>query len=178
MQTNNLGIKRYGCFIAMLFGFFVLETKAQSSYVAIVSNLNTKEEITLTENQIFYFDLKSDKKVLSGKLTGVSKDSLNFDGKNYSIADINGLSNKKFKRLKNLHNIGKVIEFTGGVGLLTGLLMSFSADDWQPTENSFFAKYAIIFVPFILPAFLFRKLHKGPIFDFGSVHLLETKPRS
>lgn len=151
------------------------DSLAQSSYNAIITNLNTREEALLEQGKNYFFEIKNVKGLQSGKLSKVSADSLYFDGKAFSLLQITALSDSRFKKREGLHKTAKIAGFIGGITFLTGILMSASADDWQPIEQSYFTKASFISIPLIVPSLLFLKLHKGPRYDLLHQHLLETK---
>ena len=164
---------------ALLAFFFILtglsSTRAQSSHVAFITNLNTKEEFQLKEGDSYYFEIKNESDIVFGKLHSIKADSLNVDGRRLGINQLAGISKKKFKRLPGLHKFFRAAGLAGGVAFLTGILMSGSASDWDPIENSFFGKSSLVSVPLIIPSVLFLTLHKGPDYDLTGKHLLETK---
>jgi hypothetical protein len=164
--------------LILMIGYFpsIQMVSAQSTHLAFITNLNTKEESILETGATYFYELKKDGKVLSGKLLKVTADSVNFDGNNFALHQLTGISDRKFKRLNGLHKTSRVAGLVGGVTFLTGILMSISAEDWQPPENSVFAKSSFIALPLLIPSVLFLQLHKGPKFDLSSKHLLETKP--
>lgn len=157
----------------MVYGMVV--SFSQTTHSAIITNLNTKEETPLKEGSNYYFEIKNETKIIFGKLHSVTADSLSIDGKRLGINQLAGISHRKFKRLKNLQKISRAAGLAGGVAFLTGILMSGSASDWDPIENSFFAKSCLVSLPLIIPSVLFLTLHKGPDFDLTGRHLLETK---
>lgn len=162
------------CFV-LLQAFFHKEVFGQNLYKAVITDLNTKTETLLEAGKIYYFEVKNNPVLQSGKLIEVKSDSLNFEGKNYAIQQITAIGYTKFKRLNGWHKTAKIAAYAGAISLLTGILMSSSAEDWQPIEKSFFGAATMISMPLIIPSVLFLKFHKGPEFDLIHQHLLEIK---
>ena len=97
--------------ILMVGGFPSIQiVSAQSTHSAFITNLNTKEESILETGATYFYELKKDGKVLSGKLTRVTADSVNFDGTGYALHQLSGISDRKFKRLNGLHKTSRVAE--------------------------------------------------------------------
>jgi hypothetical protein len=155
------------CFILISFS----SVGAFAQYKVLITNLNTKEEYVLNQNEAFYFGTSKNDEVLKGAITGYveSGNALSIDNKLYPINEITWIDFKGHKPKKHTSKVSKILLYFGGA------LIGFSAYEYFEVDDKKTALIAIgAGAACNLGALAFWLFPRQPQFDFSTKHLIEV----